>query len=255
MSSSRSTCSSRDRIASFATAQEEVGRLDHGGATSSDVAMYLQYQRRNCFGLDPAMKIYRIFQEPYYQEDLKNACLTLPRADANVWNSPLENPLAMVTQVDPMTGQIVCLGSVVQNFFALCWTSREHPTQDDWDDFSHGKATVRIETTIGKLLDRVMACSDQSYMHRSWIIDADYRPEATIRAMQKPEEVMRRLESSGSLLALSAATIQTSFSDENEVRFLFDDGILPQISTRLDQKLIRLPFDWEKFADSVVRHP
>lgn len=247
--------STRDKVTSFSMAQDEVQRLDHRGVTSVDVEMYRQYQLRNCFGLDPAMKIYRIFQETFYQDDLKNACLTLPRADANIWNSPLENPLASVTQRDPVTGQTVHLGSVVQNFFALCWTSREYPTQDDWDDFSHGKATVRIETTVGKLLDRVMVRSDPSYMHRSWVIDADYRPGGTIRAMQTPDEIIRRLESTGSLLALSAATIQTSYSREDEVRFIFDNGIYPQVSTRPSRDLIRLPFNWNGFADNVVRHP
>ncbi|MGM9489547.1 hypothetical protein [Ideonella sp. YS5] len=66
---------------------------------------------------------------------------------------------------------------------------------------------------------------------------------------------MRRLESTGSLLALSAATIQTSYSDEDEVRFLFDNGISPQVSTRLSRDLIRLPFNWNGFVDNGVRHP
>lgn len=255
MSSSSSTISARDRLGNFELAQSEVRRLDHRGVTSGDVAMYEQYQRRNSFGLDPTMKIYRIFQERHYQDDLMNACLTMPRADANVWSSPLENPLSLVKKKDPVTGQFVHLGSVVQEFFALCWTSREYPTQDDWAAFSHGKAAVRVETTIGKLLDRVMLLTDSNYMHRAWVIDADYQPGGTIRAMQKPEEVERRMESSGALLALSAATIQTSYNDENEVRLLFDNGILPQVSTKIGRDLIRLPFDWNGFATNVIHRP
>jgi hypothetical protein len=255
MRGSSSTRSTRDRVASFELAQAEVQRLDHDGKASGDVAMYKQYQRRNCFGLDLAMKIYRIFQERYYQYDLENACLTLPRADANIWSSPLENPLASVTQRDPVTGHTVYLGSVVKNYFALCWTSREYATQDDWDDFSHGKASVRIGTTIGKLLDRVMVPSDPNYMHRSWLVDADYHSGGVIRAMQTPAGVMRRLESTGSLLALSAATIQTTYGNEDEVRFLFDNGISPQVSTRVSRDLIRLPFEWNGFVHNIVRHP
>ena len=103
--------------------------------------------------------------------------------------------------------------------------------------------------------DRVMNRHDPSYMHRSWVIDADYQTGGTIRSMQTPDEVMRRLESTGSLLALSAATIQTSYSDEHEVRFLFDDGIPPKCSTQVGVDLIRLHFDWNGFAKSVVHHP
>lgn len=199
------------------------------------------------------MKIYRIFKEQHYQDDRRDGCLTLPRADANIWSSSLENPLASVTQPDSVTGQTVDLGSAVRDFFALCWTSRVSPTKDDWDNFSHGKAAVRIETTIGKLLDRVMVLADPGYMHRAWVIDVDYRPTGTILAMQTPDELHRRLESTGSMLALSAATVQTSFCDEDEVRFIFDHSITPHIATLLSGHLIRLPFNWTDFVESAVR--
>jgi hypothetical protein len=35
------------------------------------------------------------------------------------------------------------------------------------------------------------------------------------------------MESSGALLALSAAVVRTGFSDENEARYLFDNGLAP----------------------------
>ncbi|SEA62661.1 hypothetical protein SAMN05216411_11533 [Nitrosospira multiformis] len=65
------------------------------------------------------MKIYRIFQQQYHDDDVKNGCLTLPRATASVWNDPLENPLASVTMTDLQTGQPLHLGSVVSRFSCI----------------------------------------------------------------------------------------------------------------------------------------
>lgn len=245
----------RDRIASFEAAQDEIRRLDSSNLGWGDAAMYQQYQRRNSFGLDPSTKIYRIFQERYYQDDVQNRCLTLPRADANVWSSTLENPLSAVTQIDDVTGQPIDLGSVVRHFHALCWTSRSQVTREDWENFSHGKPTVRVETTIGKLLDRVMNHSDSAYMHRSWMIDADYQSHGVIRSMQTEDELLARLDSTGARLAMTVATVETGYSDEEEIRFLFDHGISPVIAHSVAPNLIHLPFDWDGFADSVVRHP
>jgi hypothetical protein len=255
MNTPSSTGCVRNNLAGFTAAQDEIGKLDHVGKTSSDICVYLQYQRRNCFGLDLSTKIYRIFQEDYYQEDRDKNQLTLPRADAVIWGSALENPLAAVNEPDPATGGTIDLGSAVRSFFALCWTSRPYATQDDWESFSHGRRAVRIETTIGKLLDRVMLRSDPAYMHRAWVIDVDYQSPSNIRAMQTANGVWQRLESTGHQLALSAATVQTSYKDENEVRFLFDAGIEPKVSTEVSPDLLTLNFQWNGFVDNITYRP
>lgn len=248
----------RDRIACFEQAQDEVRRLDFSGKSAGHRDVYRQYQRRNSFGLERDMMIYRIFQQDYYEQDVRSGCLTLPLASASVWGDSLENPLASVEQPDAVTGWKVELGSVVKGFYGLCWTRRARPTKEDWSSFSHGKPAVRIATTVGKLLDRAMQISDPSYMHRSWVIDVDYQAPDLIRQMKTPSEVFGRMESTGAMLALSAATIQTGFSDEEEVRFLFDNGILPPctaVTTLAGGDLVRLPFNWSGFVDSVTRYP
>jgi hypothetical protein len=229
MTVSLPSTSSRDRVHCFEQAQAEVNRLDFAGKGPSHIDVYRQYQRRNSFGLDPDMKIYRIFQQHHYQQDVADGRLTLPRATATVWHDPLENPLASVTVTDPQTGVPIHLGSTVSNFYALCWTRRARPTAEDWASFSHGVPVIRIGTTIGKLLDRVMPISDPAYMHRSWLVDVDYMEPHIIQQMKTPDEVLGRMESTGSMLALSATVVRTAFSDEDEVRFLFDNGSLGEV--------------------------
>jgi hypothetical protein len=258
MSGGLSFTSARDRVQCFEQAQAEVVRLDFAGKGAPHIEAYRQYQRRNSFGLDPNMKIYRIFQQQYHDKDVKNGCLTLPLATASVWNDQLENPLASVTVTDPQTGQPLHLGSVVSRFYALCWTRRAVPTATDWASFSHGAPAVRIGTTVGKLLDRVMSMSDPAYMHRSWLVDVDYMEPHLIQQMKAPDEVYGRMESTGSMLALSAAIVRTDFSDEDEVRFLFDHGIRPAwdaVTTSTSPALVRLPFDWNGFVDEAIRRP
>lgn len=258
MSSYLPSSSTRDRVHCFEQAQDAVNRLDFSGKDARHIEAYRQYQQRNSFGLAPNMKIYRIFQQQYYDDDVKNGCLTLPRATATVWNDPLENPLASVTVSDQETGLPLHLGSVVSNFYALCWTQRAVPTAEDWASFTHGMPAIRIGTTAGKLLDRVMQRYDLSYMHRSWLVDVDYMERQLIQQMKTPDELYGRMESTGSLLALSAAVVRTEFSDENEVRFLFDNGVFPKwsaVTTSSSPDLIRLPFNWNEFVDETNYYP
>lgn len=258
MNGNFSSTSVRDRVQSFEEAQREIACLDGSGKDAQHLETYRQYQRRNSFGLDPSMKIYRIFQQQYFDYDQTNNCLTLPRATSNVWKDSLENPLASVFETDQQTGLPLHLGSVVSQFYALCWTNRAKPTSTDWASFSHGTTAIRIGTTVGKLIDRVMSISDQCYMHRSWLVDVEYRCPRLIQQMQTSSEVCRRMESTGSMLALSAAVVRTDYSGEDEVRLLFDNGIHPQwsaVTASPSSDLIRIPFDWNGFVDEKIYFP
>ncbi len=95
-------------------------------------------------------------------------------------------------------------------------------------------------------------------MHRSWMVDVDYMSPHLIQLMKVPNEVYRRMDSTGSMLALSAAVVRTAFSDEGEVRLLFDSGIYPVWSAAVASSspdLVRLPFDWKGFVDDEIRYP
>ena len=90
-------------------------------------------------------------------------------------------------------------------------------------------------------------------MHRFWVVDVEYRDPALILAMKNPNEVYDRMESTGSLLAVSAALVRTQFSHEDEVRLLFDASIqppLPGVIYLKNNSLVRIPFDWNGFVDN-----
>ena len=247
-----------DRIRCFEADHAVVKQLDFQGLSAEDGRMYRQYQKRNSFGIDPGQKLCRIFQKRHYDQDLADGFLTLPRASAAVWNDELENPLADVTAHDDVTGQQVHLGSVVSSFYGMCWTKRANPTRSDWEAFSHGHKAVRVTTSTQKLLDRTMDINDPYYMLRSWLIEVDYKNPRLIRKLKTPDEVFRRMQSTGALLALSSAIVQTRYSGEQEVRFLFDGGLTPRRSDIVETKdpdLIRIPFDWNNFAEDELQYP
>ena len=244
-----------DKIAQFKAEHDEIVKLDHTREAIS-MQMYGQYQRRNSFGVDRNKEIHRIFQKEFYDRDIKDQTLTLPLAEAGItWNDPLENPLANVKTIDIVTRKEILLGSLVQQFYALCWTERPTATKKDWKSFSHRKPAVRISTTIGKLLDRLMHPDDPYYMLRYWVIRVDYKDPTLIQAMQNPDEVYQRMETTGAMLALSAAVIRTQYSDQKEIRLLFDASINPQqqnVTYQEAPKLVRIPFDWNGFVDKEI---
>ena len=241
----------------FEKAQRKIRQLDFQGKDLSSPEALEQYKLRNSFGLDPAAKIHRIFQKDYYDKDVSESYLTLPVASSIIWNDPLENPLENVTGIDSVTGGQIDYGSLVRSFYALCWTGRLDHNPTDWGSFSHGKKAIRITTTVGKLLNRLMTTSDRLYMYRTWLIDVEYKNPALIQAMKNPAVVINHMESSGSMLAASAAVVRTQFSCENEVRLLFDVSIKPELTgvSYFDNKqYLRIPFDWNGFVDGIVEN-
>jgi len=220
--------------------------------------MIKAYIRRNMFGIKPEMKIHRIFQSDFLKSDILHNRITLPAASAGFWKDPLENPLANVIGVDEVTGSGIDYGSLVRSFHALCWTQRERVSSSDWSSFSHGKPATRITTSAGKLMGRLVNRDDSYYMHRAWLVEVEYAKKDRIKALQNSAEAVNRMESTGALLALSAATVRSCFKDENEVRLLYDTSLLPRPSgVTLDNSkgLVRIPFDWSDFIENSEDSP
>ena len=237
----------------FRHLNQAVIGLDSRGYSLESGEMIEAYMRRNMFGIQPELKIYRIFQSDFLDADIQHNRITLPAASAGFWMDPLENPLANVAGADEVTGSYIDYGSLVRPFHALCWTLRERASASDWSSFSHGKPATRITTSAGKLMRRLFNRDECSYMHRTWLVKVEYAKEDRIKALQNPTEALSRMESTGALLALSAATVRSSFSDESEVRLLYDTSLLPRPSgVTLDESkgLVHIPFDWNDFIEN-----
>ena len=232
--------------------------LDFQGRSPESGEMLHAYTRRNMFGIEPEKRIHRIFQRDFLQSDMMHNRITLPVASAGSWLDPLENPLANVSGLDEVSGACIDYGALVRSFHALCWTQRERARPSDWTSFSHGNPAIRITTTAGKLMQRLVSRDDSGYMHRTWLVNIEYVESDRIEAMQNLAEVVRRMESTGTLLVLTAAMVRTTFQDESEVRLLYDTSLSPlppgvtlDLSSGLVQiPLVRIPFDWADFIEN-----
>lgn len=247
-----------DKLQAFEAALGEIRSLDLRGYSIRHQEIYDQFQIRNSFGLDRNQPIHRIFQREFFKRDISEGYLTLPEAKASIWNDPLENPLSDVCDVDLVTGSCLHVGALVSSFHGLCWTHRAQATSSDWSSFSHGKEGIRISTTVGKLMDRLMPISDPTYMYQAWLIAVDYADPTSIEALKNPAEVYRRMDGQGGLLALSAAVVRTKNNDEDEIRLLFDASFAPEGCITLMSsgiKILRVPFDWAGLIDYAEGDP
>ncbi len=238
----------------FDQAQQKINKLDRDGFELNSEEMLQEFKNRNSFGLDPDTKVHRIFQQDHYDHDVANGYLTLPLAAADVWSDELENPFRNVQGVDSVTGRTIEYGSLVSSFYALCWTDRALAEPSDWVEFSHGRKAVRISTTVGKIMDRMMRLNDKGYMHRSWLVNVEYKEPTEIKAMKTSSTVLNHMESTGAMLATSATVVRTDYSHENEVRMLMDDSIKPSIPGLRysnNKQLVHIPFDWTGFSDNI----
>jgi hypothetical protein len=242
----------------FQCLNQVVNRLDSRDYSLQSDEMIEAFMRRNMFGIHPEMKIHRIFQSGFLEADIAHNRITLPAASAGFWEDPLENPLANVAGVDEATGADIDYGSLVRPFHALCWTEHEMASSSDWDSFSHGKPATRITTSAGKLMGRLINRDDSSYMYRTWLVEVEYAKDDRIKALQNPAEALNRMEPTGALLALSAATVRSRFSDECEVRLLYDTSLIPRPSgVTLDESkgLVHIPFNWDDFIEKSEHAP
>lgn len=75
--------------------------------------------------------------------------------------------------------------------------------------------------------------------------------------MKNPTVVLNHMESTGSMLAASAAVVRTQFSGEDEVRLLFDASVkpeLPRVVYMSNHELLRVPFNWDGFVDDQIEN-
>ena len=235
--------------------------LDSQGYSLESGEMLNAYTRRNMFDIEPEKKIYRIFQSDLLEYDISHNIITLPAASAGSWQDPLENPLANVSGLDEVSSARIDYGACVRSFYALCWTQREKARPSDWSSFSHGKPAVRITTTAGKLMQRLVSSDDSGYMHRTWLVNIEYVESNRIQAMQNVDEVLSRIETTGTLLVLTAAIVRTTFEDESEIRLIYDGSLSPLPSGVISDMnsgpvpLLRIPFDWTDFIENSENGP
>lgn len=105
-------------------------------------------------------------------------------------------------------------------------------------------------------MQRLVSSDDSGYMQGTWLNNIKYVGSDRIHAIKNLNEVLSRVESTGTLLILTGAMVRTTFQDESEVRLIFDRALIPLPSgvtfdmTSRPVPLVRIPFDWVDFIEN-----
>jgi hypothetical protein len=65
------------------------------------------------------------------------------------------------------------------------------------------------------------------------------------------------MKSNGALLPLGSVVVRTSFFGDDEVRYLYNHGVIPRLSNIVERNanLIKIPFDWTDFVENELTYP
>ncbi len=217
------------------------------------------YIEQNVFDVGLDEPIFRIFQLDYLKMDIERSVLTFVKAHPDVWGDPLENPLLKASYPDAETSGTINLHGVL-DFYGLSWTKVTIETAEFWDEFSHGKPAIRIETTPRALLERLMYVEDDWFMLRYYMGLVMYEEEEQIKEWIAQPDFTIHLDSLGQSLACSLMRLRSCFKQEQEVRLLFSKLENPSCdwarqNIKISENLAIVPFLWNGVINSVLFGP
>lgn len=216
------------------------------------------YIQQNIFDVDPDQPVYRVTAESFLIDDISNGYFTHTRINKNTWLDNLENPLLDLKFPDEVTRGTVDLNGVVENMFGVCWT--EDPTDSElaWNNFSHGRPSVRIQSTPRKILSAVMQIGYTFYMLHHHIGKVEYAEAEKIRKEFEDPDYEKHLDSLGQGAVLSLMQLRSAVSVEREVRLIY--SYMPSDSwveqhVELDGDFCKVPFVWSNVIDEIIVGP
>lgn len=233
-----------------------VQRADALGQTM--VQMKPLYVEQNAYDVELDAPIYRILPLDYWLEDIEASQLTHTRISADNWGDASENPLLNRKYRDEQTGGTFTLNGVVKDMFGSCWSRTARDIRETWSTFSHGKPSVRVQSTPRKLLTAAMHSNNPYYSLHHAIGKVEYLSRAALDAYSQDPNFENHLDSLGQGIALSLMRLHTEMEPEDEVRLLcnyMDSEPWVANNMRLTGEFLRVPFDWNGTVDSVLVGP
>lgn len=219
------------------------------------------YMLRNTLLIDIDTPIYRIYQIKHLSNDIQNNQTTYRKITSEVWGDPLENPLLNNIYIDK-EGTPFSLG-LFEHSYAQSWTYEKDENVEHWRTFSRASPSVRIKSTIKKLLQEMMDINDPSFMLTHWAGKVIYLPKNELLQWRDNPDYYGHIEDGQGLnIALCLLRLNTQYSDEKEIRMLYtppsntdNEWVNKNIKTiKIDEKvtLSSHPFNWKNAIEEVV---
>ena len=217
------------------------------------------YIAQNTYDLDLDQPLYRVLAEEFLFDDITQSRLTHTRISRKNWSDDLENPLFDVEFTDSATGGTLTMNGVVEDMFGVCWTDDSSDSELAWNNFSHGRPSVRIKSTPRKLMAAAMNQENPFYMLHHFIGKVEYKDAETIRSSFSGQEGFEKhLDSLGQGVVTSLMQLRTAVSVEQEARLVYNymrDEPWVQQHVEIFEDFCRIPFDWNGVIDEVVVGP
>lgn len=229
-----------------------VQRADARGLTR--VQLKPLYVVQNAYDVELDDPIYRILPIEYLLKDIEASQLTHTRISADNWGDKYENPLLTRKYRDTQTGETFTLNGVVKNMFGSCWSQAALDSNDMWSMFSHGKPSVRLQSTPRKLLSAAMHVDNPYYSLHHAIGRVRYQSRAALDAYFDDPDFEKHLDSLGQGISLSLTRLHTSTEPEDEVRLLcnyMEAEPWARKNMLLTGEFLKIPFDWNGVVDAV----
>lgn len=237
---------------------EAIREGDLKGLSASELKnLYIGFRT---IGLAIDEPVHRVFQLEHAVDDISAGVLTHVRLLPATWGDAQENPLLQKTFTDDFTGQPVSMASLVDDFYALCWTTNQHESREEWQSFSHNKPAVRLSSTPRLLLERLMHEADPFFMLRHTVGRVTYESSVEIAEWIANADWIELLDSQGQNLATSAMILQDCFESEDEVRLLYsllknDSSDWVRNYVHVTDRFCLLPFAWKGAINGAVLGP
>lgn len=162
----------------------------------------------------------------------------------NKWEDVYENFL--VNEVFMRDGREMPIYQLAKRFYGQCWTSKQS-SDALWRIYSQDRKSVRIKTTIGKLMDSLPNDHESGFF---LVGKVEYYNQSKIESdLRKIKQVT--MEQLSSLMLQSFFVKRNSFSHESEYRVVF----MRDSDPKNHSDVITIPIDPLSFIDSVCFDP
>jgi hypothetical protein len=160
--------------------------------------------------------VYHFMKYEYLLSMIDNKELVLPKISK--WDDTYEN-FFWKSQFQMKSENVTASNNIFQSFFGQCWTT-DKDSAALWYAYSPDKKSVRIETTVQKLINVVHANTNDECLTSLGMIE--YMEKEDLKNWLKQQSPISSLQTFKDIAKESLFKKRDVFSYENEFRIIYD---------------------------------
>jgi hypothetical protein len=204
------------------------------------------WQRNNLFHLNPSdfnRPVYRFMKYKHLLSMINDSELKIAKISS--WDDTYEN-FFWKSNFNLQDGVSFNSGDILKNFWGQCWTT-EKDSVAMWHSYSPDKQSVRIKTTIQKLINAV--CAEERDMCLSYWGLVEYKTKNELICWLNEQSPIMSLPKFKEIAKESLFFKRDLFEYENEFRIIFNGD------HESDSELKAYKIDVTNFIEEIVFDP